>query len=172
MKEPETEEELQALHDLQRSDPQRYLQIVSGWIRQNPRNAGAYFRRHFGWLQLGEPQRALDDMNEAIALKPDAVSFHRRAIVHRKMGQHQKAIEDFTRAAATDSGQWHNDALDLLYQADSHARLGDEATALACCARLPDDFWTPGLNGAPSGNKAEIASQLRRAAAEARRMKP
>jgi len=34
---------------------------------------------------------------------------------------------------------------------------------------LPDDFWTPGLDGAPAGDKAQVAEQLRRIAAEARR---
>ena len=59
--------------------------------------------------------------------------------------------------------------LRVAVQADCHARLGDETTALACCARLPDDFWTPGIEGAPSGGKAEIAATLRSIAAEARR---
>jgi hypothetical protein len=47
--------------------------------------------------------------------------------------------------------------------------VGDEASALDCCARLPDNHWTPGLDGAPAGNKAEVAAELRRIAAEARR---
>jgi hypothetical protein len=47
--------------------------------------------------------------------------------------------------------------------------LRDEASALDCCARLPDNFWTPGLDGAPAGGKAEIADELRRIAADARR---
>jgi hypothetical protein len=55
----------------------------------------------------------------------------------------------------------------LLFQADAHARLGNEAAALAYCARLPDDFWTPGIEGAPGGKKAQIAEELRRIAGEA-----
>jgi hypothetical protein len=51
----------------------------------------------------------------------------------------------------------------------AHARLGNEVAALACCAQLPDDFWTPGFEGAPGGGKAEIADELRRRAAQARR---
>jgi len=50
----------------------------------------------------------------------------------------------------------------------THARLGDEASALACCARLPDDFWTPGLQGTPAGDKARIADELVRITAGAR----
>jgi hypothetical protein len=66
--------------------------------------------------------------------------------------------------------KWKKDIVfGLLYQADCHARLGDEDKALSCCAQLPDDFWTPGLNGAPGGNKTDIADKLRRTAAAARR---
>jgi hypothetical protein len=57
----------------------------------------------------------------------------------------------------------------ILYQADTHARLGNEAAALGCCARLPEDFWTPGPDGAPSGGKADIANKLSQIAFEARR---
>lgn len=57
----------------------------------------------------------------------------------------------------------------LFYQADTHARLGNESNALAYCARLPDDFWTPGVYDAPGGTKAEVADKLRRIAADARR---
>jgi hypothetical protein len=65
--------------------------------------------------------------------------------------------------------EWRENPFILLYQADAHARLGNEAAALACCARLPDDFWTPGMNNTPSGGKAEIAQKLRQIAADARR---
>jgi hypothetical protein len=85
------------------------------------------------------------------------------------MGEHEKAIADFASAEAVDPAQWGEDSMGLLYQADSHAQLGNEAAALSCCARLPDDFWTPGPNDAPPGNKAEIANELRRRASAARR---
>jgi hypothetical protein len=65
-----------------------------------------------------------------------------------------KAVEDYVRAEEIDPLQWQDDAFGLLYQADAHARLGNEKTVLACCARLPDDFWTPGMNGTSSGGKA------------------
>jgi hypothetical protein len=35
MKEPTTPEEIKVLHDLLRSDTERYLQIVNGWIAEN-----------------------------------------------------------------------------------------------------------------------------------------
>ena len=171
MKEPTTAEELRVLHDILRVDPQRYLRIVNRWIEQNPENSHAYFSRHSAWISIGEPQRALADLNTAIELQrqPDAISFMSRGEVYRHLGRHKDALEDFDRAETIDPADWqHGIVFGLLYQADSHARLGNEAMALKCCARLPDDFWTPGINGAPSGDKAEVAAKLRVIAAAAR----
>ena len=172
MKEPATAEELRALHDVLWADPQRYLRIVNGWIEQNPNNSHAYFSRHSAWMRIGEPRRALTDLNKAIELQsqPSAMSLMARGEVYRHLGHHEQALVDLDRAEAIDPADWrHGIVFGLLYQADSHARLGNEAAALNCCARLPDDFWTPGLNGAPSGDKAEVAEKLRGIAAAARR---
>jgi tetratricopeptide (TPR) repeat protein len=152
-----------------RADPQRYLRIVNGWIQENPNNHDAYFGRHFAWMKLGEPQRALDDLNKVIELERDRMAFLSRGEVYRYLGEYQKAIDDYNRGEALDPAQWQDDAFGLLFEADTHARLGDEASALACCARLHDDFWTPGMNSTPSGGKADIAEKLRRIAADARK---
>jgi tetratricopeptide (TPR) repeat protein len=171
MKRPSTADELLALHKLLRSDPQKYLRIVSQWIAEDPNDSGAYFSRHFVWTSIGEPQRALEDLNKVIELKlnPSPIAFMARAHVYRHLGQYEKAIEDFNRGEAIDPKEWRDGAFGPFFQADTHARLGNEAAALACCARLPDDFWTPGFKGAPGGGKAEIADELRRRAAQARR---
>jgi tetratricopeptide (TPR) repeat protein len=169
VKEPTTPEEVEALHKLLRSDPQRFLEVVNGWISENPLNPHAYFNRHMAWMNIGEPRRALEDLNTVIRLDPEPVAFHSRGQVYRHIGEYQKALEDFGRGESIDPAQWQDDAFGLLYQADCHARLGNEAAALAYCARLRDDFWTPGLEGGPAGNKAEIAEKLRQIAAEARR---
>ena len=119
---------------------------------------------------MGEPRRALEDLNKVIELNPDSVSFLSRGEVYRHLGDYRKALEDFDRGEAMNPKQWEDDIVfGLLYQADCHARLGNEFAALSCCARLPNDFWTPGLNGTPAGNKADIADKLRRLAADARR---
>lgn len=169
MKEPTSPEEISTLHELLRSDPQAYLRVTSDWINKNPANSQSYFDRHFAWMKIGKPRRALDDLNKAVELNPDVAQFLFRGEVYRHLGEYAKALEDFDRGEAIDPDRWEKDIVfGLLFQADAHARLGNEAAALACCARLPDDFWTPGLNGAPSGGKGEIANKLRRMAADAR----
>ncbi len=169
MKEPTTPEETLALHKLLRSDPQRYLRIVNEWIDRDPMNSHAYFDRHFAWMKIGEPRRALEDLDKVVELRPEPVAFCCRGEVYRHLGEYEKALADFERGEAIDAKQWEESAFGLLYQADCHARLGNEAAALACCERLPDDFWTPGVNRAPAGNKADIADALRRLAAQVRR---
>jgi len=167
MKEPTTPEEVTSFHEVLRADPERYLRIVNEWIRENPKNDHAYFDRHFAWMELGEPQRALDDLNKVIELAPEPVAFILRGEVYRFLREYEKAVVDYAHAEALDPDDWQDNGFCLLYQADAHAHLGNEAAALACCARLPDDFWTPGMNNTPGGGKAEIAEKLRRIAVDA-----
>jgi tetratricopeptide (TPR) repeat protein len=169
MKEPSTPDELLELHKILRSDPQRYLQIVDEWIRDNPNNGDAYYDRHQAWMRIGEPWKALEDLNKAIALREDPAAFAARGSVYRHLGDYHRALDDYRRGEAIHPAQWLEDAFGLLLQADTHARLGDDSAAQACCARLPEDFWTPGLNDAPAGDKAAIAERLKFTAAEARR---
>lgn len=118
-------------------------------------------------MDLGEPQRALDDLDKAIEIEPSQIRFWSRGDVSRHTGDYVQARDDYARAEAIDPANWERDAFPLLYQADVHARLGDEVSALSCCARLPEHFWTPGHNGLPPGGKAEIAKELSRRAAAA-----
>jgi tetratricopeptide (TPR) repeat protein len=171
MKKPSNEFELKALHDVLRLEPGRYLDIVNAWIEEDPDDLDAYFSRHFAWLNLGEPHLALKDLNKTIGSDSNLIDFMSRGQVYRILGDHEKALGDFARGEALDPEDWEAAQVTLLYQADSYARLGDKASALACCARLGDDFWTPGLNGAPAGNKAEIAERLKEIAADAQRQR-
>lgn len=169
MQEPKSLEEVFQLQKLRRTDPQRFLKIVNEWLKENPRNVRAYFKRHFVWSALGEPRRALDDLDKVIELAPSQPHFFARGMVRRQLGEHENALADFHRGEAMNKKEWQDHAITLFFQADSYAQVGDEASALDCCARLPDKFWTPGYEGAPGGGKAEIAEALRRIAAKAKR---
>jgi len=169
MQEPISPEDVFALHKLRRANLRRYLDIVNEWLRKNPKNFRAYFQTAFRVERRGEPRRALADLNKVVELAPTPAAFCARGRVYRQIGEHENALADFRRGEAMNPKESEDAAITLLYQADSHALLGDAANALACCARLRDDFWTPGLDGAPGGGKAEIAKELRRIAAEARR---
>ena len=169
MQEPKSPQEVFRLQKLRRDDPQRFLQITNDWLKENPRNFRAYFKRHLVWSDIGQPRCALDDLDKAIELNPTQAAFFARGMVHRRLGEHENALADFHRGEAINKKEWQDHAIPLFFQADSYAQVGDEAKALDCCARLPEKFWTPGFEGAPGGGKAEIAEALRRIAAEARR---
>lgn len=171
-KQPSTPDELLALHKLLRSDPQRYLRIVNGWLQDDPNDFDAYFSRHFCWMKIGEARRALDDLNKSAErhTEPDAIFLMSRGMVYRHLGEYENALRDFNSADAHDPKKWETDIVfGLLFQADTYARLGDETNALATCARLPEDFWTPGIEGTPGGEKTQVADKLRIIAAAARR---
>jgi tetratricopeptide (TPR) repeat protein len=169
MKQSSNEIELKTLHNILRYEPERYLEIINNWIKNDPEDIGAYFSRHLAWMQLGQPWKAIADLDKVIAHHGDEIDFMARGGIYRDLGNHKKALEDFAQGEALDPEAWDGHQVGLLYQADSHAKLGDEASALAYCTRLQDDFWTPGLDGAPAGNKSEIAERLKEIAADARR---
>jgi tetratricopeptide (TPR) repeat protein len=168
MKEPTTPDEIRDLHRVLRTDPQRYLQITSEWIGANPRNSHAYYDRHFGWMKIGEPRRALEDLNKVIELSPEQIAFASRGAVYRHMGDYRKAIDDFERGETIDPAAWNGNPIALVHQADCYARLGDEAKALAYGGRLSDTFYMPGLGRPPAGYKPDVLDELRRIAARAR----
>jgi tetratricopeptide (TPR) repeat protein len=171
VKHPTNPEELAALHRILHDDPLRYLDIANQWIEESPGDSEPYFSRHQAWLELGQPEKALADISTAIALQPTQIDFWCRGNVYRRLGDYRKAAQDYDHAEGLDPKQWADDVFPLIYRADVYARLGDEASALDCCSRLPDDFWTPGHDDLPPGGKAEIAAELKRRASAAKAAK-
>jgi tetratricopeptide (TPR) repeat protein len=161
--------DLKTMHHILKTEPQRYLNIVNQKLLKNPDDAYALFQRHMGWMAVGEPGKALEDISKSVELDPGRMGLWSRGDLHRQLGQYKEAAADYARAEALDPRQWVEDAFPLLYQADVHARLGDEEKALACCEKLPEHFWTPGMNELPCGGKSEIADELARRAFAARK---
>ena len=53
-------------------------------------------------MKLGEPQRAIADLDMVIQLDPKPVTFWARGDVYRCVGEYEKALEDLDRAEAID----------------------------------------------------------------------
>src|SRR5262249_11244139 len=124
MQEPTTPEEVFELQRLRRADPQRYLEIVNRWLQENPQNARAYFKRHFVWSEMGDPRRALGDLDKVIELAPSQPAFFARGMVHRQLGDHAKALIAFQRGETMGKDEWQKHAVTLFFQADSYAKVG------------------------------------------------
>ena len=154
-------------YKLLKSDPQKFLALVQEQIRQNPGDPIGYFRRHHAWESLGRPDLALKYINHSLSLEPHWMTFLERGRLLRDMARYRDAIADFDRSEVADPESWSTSVAPL-YRADCHARLGNETAALADCARLPDDHWTPGLFGMPAGNKQEVTAKIREIARQHR----
>jgi tetratricopeptide (TPR) repeat protein len=149
-------------------DPERFLELTNQLVEQHPEDVNAYFARHQAWERLGLLQLALADLDKSLALEDHYVTHGARGQILRGLGRHREAIESYDRSETLDPEQWKG-GFGALFRADCYARLGDEAAALADCETMPDDHWTPGFFGLPSGTKQEVADELRRRAAAARR---
>jgi tetratricopeptide (TPR) repeat protein len=113
---------------------------------------------------------ALQDLNTSIALEPNDTSFMSRGEILRDLGRYEEALDDLKRSEAMDAESWKVE-FGPLFRADCHARLGNEAAAMASLADLRDDYWTPGFLGFPAGGKSVVAEEIHRRAVAAKREK-
>lgn len=163
-----TPEQFKAEFDLLWNEPEKYIELISDRIRRNPAEASHYSSRARAWKRLGDFDKALEDFSKSIALKDRLMARLSRGCVLVRLGRYREALADFDRAESVEPESWV-DCWGPFYRADCHAKLGDEASALADCARLPDKFWSPGIYGEPGGNKAEITAQVQRRARAAKK---
>jgi tetratricopeptide (TPR) repeat protein len=151
---------------LLRTEPQKFLTLTNEFVKQRPRDAGAYFVRHQAWSEVGQPELALADLEKSLELEDRPAPYEARGRLLQDLGRYQEAIEAYDHCERLDPAQWQG-GFGPLFRADCHYRLGNEAAALADCDTLPNDHWTPGLLGAPAGTKSEVAKELRRRATAA-----
>jgi len=162
-----TQEEIDREFQLYRTDPKMFWELTNKRVELHPDSAKAYFGRHQAWKRLGRLDLALDDLDRSLALEDHFVAQRAKGGILHAMGRYPEAIVCFDRCEQMEPDEWPG-ALGPLIRADCHARLGDEAAALADCDALPDDHWTPGMFDLPAGNKQEVAAELSHRAAAAR----
>jgi tetratricopeptide (TPR) repeat protein len=136
-------------------------------VTANPDSAYGYFMRSHAFEALGKYDLALADLSKALSIEPDWITYEARGNIFRALHKYREALADYNSAEASDPVGWSG-GFGRLFRAECQARLGNEEAALADCAKHPHDHWTPGLLGAPAGNKVEIIAELRRLAAAAR----
>lgn len=162
-----TQEEIDREFRLYRTDPKMFWELTNKRVKLHPDSAKAYFGRHQAWKRLGRLDLALGDLDKSLALENHFVAQRAKGGILHAMGRYPEAIVCLDRCEQMEPNEWPG-ALGPLIRADCHARLGDEAAALADCDALPDDHWTPGMFSLPAGNKREVAAELSHRAAAAR----
>ncbi len=156
-------------------EPERYLALVESRIAGNPDNPHNYFAKQDTLHWLGRYAEALEALDRGIAMddEPSRSWFQARGELLMKLGRFEEALADLDKAHDLDEVGW-TETFAPLVRATCHAQLGHLDAALADCATLPDDHWTPGLGRGllPKGNKAEVVAALTALAIEARGTPP
>ena len=71
MKKPETVDEIRAFCQLLIKNPRQCLEVIEEWLANDSNDVNALYDRHSAWMGLGEPQKALADLDRVIALDPN-----------------------------------------------------------------------------------------------------
>lgn len=142
------------------------LALCEQYVREHPDDPNGLFLRFQVLKSLSENERALADINRVLEIDPNSGGYSSRGAFFHGIGDYHRAIDDLTRARECDEEEWKG-SLDPHFRADCYARLGQLKEALADCAFIEEDHWTPGLKGLPAGNKREFIDEIRRRAARA-----
>ena len=71
------------------------LQVAEATLKAKPDDLNARFNRATAYFQLGESQKAIDDLNAVIEKEPQAIlAYQSRAIAHARLGHKQQAQAD------------------------------------------------------------------------------
>jgi tetratricopeptide (TPR) repeat protein len=88
--------------------------------------ATTYKQRAIAYMHLGRHQRAIDDINQSLKLKPgDPDNYYLRGFAYRALNQHQQAVEDLDKAIAMEP----NFAGSYSARAFAHKALGNTTQA-------------------------------------------
>ncbi len=137
-------------------------------IAENPERPAGYRHAAIVFQEMGRNADARAFRDKVVELAPNCtMSYYSRADLLYEIGDYAAAIPDFTRSAEIDHEQAIG-AVNFLYRADCHRRLGNLAEAMADCARIPDDYDFPGFLGYPNGSKRHLLAEIARDRATAR----
>jgi tetratricopeptide (TPR) repeat protein len=82
--------------------PTDIIEACTAYIAENPQRtsslARAYTWRGRAYEHLGDPDRAIEDLGQAIDIEPSPVAFTVRADAHRRKGEDERALSDYESA--------------------------------------------------------------------------
>ena len=118
------------------------LQAAEIALKAKPDDLNARYDRGFAYIQLGENQKAIDDLNAVIEKAPQAVVAYRyRAIAHARLGHKDQARADLEKFQKSMSGESISLYLALIVAAELGEGTDQEVDTLeAALKKQPQDF--------------------------------
>ena len=87
------------LTDIEKSDPDKALEILNKAISLDPNLLKAYLSRADAYMSLGENEKAFQDFNTAIRLDPDSPDIYfKRGRIYSDLKENEKAFDNFNQA--------------------------------------------------------------------------
>jgi serine/threonine protein kinase len=82
-------------------------ELIQGWKQADEKarkeNARAYYKRGFAWIDKGEYDNAIRELNEAVRLDGENARFYyERGLARAYKGDHEKELSDFSEAIRLD----------------------------------------------------------------------
>lgn len=130
-----------------RADDPDALAQASKLVEQYPNEVKTWSLRAYVQGRAGNWVESIEDLSHAIDITPSESSlFFDRGRYYAKLGDYQRAIDDFSRGlAACDqhSNDYYRESLHFL-RADAYLKLGNKAEALEDLKGVREDFslWT------------------------------
>jgi tetratricopeptide (TPR) repeat protein len=134
-----------------------------------PELAAAYNNRAFAHRFSKDYDRAIQDYNDAIRLKPNwAVPYNNRGVTYRRKGEYDKAIKDYTHAIGLDGNYpaaYHNRAVAFLESGHSDIAIADFEKVLSFNSKNALALYGRGVAkmkaGDIAGGSADMAAAQR-----------
>jgi tetratricopeptide (TPR) repeat protein len=130
-------------------------------IRENSRNADAYFSQGIAYRNKDEHDRAIADYNKAIEIDPKlAAAYRSRGNAYADKGEYDRAIMDYTKAIEIDPK--YASAYDN--RCDAYLHKGEYDRAIVDCNKTieinPKRADATATAAPPTGGKANMIGQL------------
>jgi tetratricopeptide (TPR) repeat protein len=85
------------------------IAACDNWIRQEPKNAVAYWDRGEIYRNIGDYDHAIDDFNQAIKFDPKyALAYQRRSRAYYGKHEYDRAMADIEKALKLDAQDWES----------------------------------------------------------------
>lgn len=88
------------------NDPVGMIEACTAFIAENPQRAPvlarAYTWRGRAYADVDQPDRAIEDLNEAIVIEPSTTAFDLRARAYWRKGDAERALSDYESALSID----------------------------------------------------------------------